>query len=207
MRNLITSLAIAASGFMLSGCASFSSTDGSPNTVVQTTNQWWTKLKMSVAPKELRELFITSVQFKLTMPSAIIMQKQAYDATPIITKSDKRNALLTAKAQMMLLDEGLRTRFTQKASAYGITVSPMAADVIMANVESIYSFCEAGKGCKTRLNISVKVSNLENKVVWSYTGSIEQQTPKQTVNEPMFDQFADTMLQAMQMDGLLKKPE
>ena len=124
---------------------------------------------------------------------------------PIITNTDKREALLTARAQMQVLDKGLRTQFEKKALQYGVTVSDMSADIIHVDVVSIYSFCEAYKGCKTRLNLQVKVTDVTDKMVWRYEGAVEQSEPKQEVNQPLFDTFADTLLEAMHKENLIEK--
>ena len=79
----------------------------------------------------------------------------------------------------------------------------MAGDVIHVDVASIYSFCEAYKGCKTRLNLRVRLTDVEGKVRWKYDGAIEQTAPKEQINQPLFDTFADTLLEAMKKDGIL----
>lgn len=149
------------------------------------------------------QMHLTSVQLKMNLPATIVMQKQALGEVPIITNTDKREALLTARAQMQVLDRGLRTQFEKKARQYGVTISEMSADIVHVDVASIYSFCEAYKGCKTRLNLQVKVTDIGDKVVWSYEGAVEQNEPKEQVNQPLFDMFADTLLEAMQKDGLI----
>jgi hypothetical protein len=184
------------SALLLTGCANIANP-------VESTKQWYSNLKVSLDKPRLEKLHITNIQFKLHLPNQIVMQKQAYGATPIITNKDKREAALAAKAQLALLDQGLRTKFQQKAEQHGLTISTMAADVLHAHVESIYSFCQVGKGCKTRLNLNMNITNIENKVVWSYSTAIEQNTPRAVVNEPMFDNFADMLLEAMRLDGLV----
>ena len=149
------------------------------------------------------QIHITHVRLALNMPATIVMQKQATGEIPIITKTDKREALLSARAQMAVLDRGLRTQFEKKAIQYGVTISEMAGDVIHVDVASIYSFCEAYKGCKTRLNLRVRLTDVEGKVRWKYDGAIEQTAPKEQINQPLFDTFADTLLEAMKKDGIL----
>ena len=143
------------------------------------------------------QMHLTRVQLKMNMPATIVMQKQATGEVPIITNTDKREALLTARAQMQVLDQGLRTQFEKKALQYGVTIADMSADVVHVDVVSIYSFCEAYKGCKTRLNLQVKITDISDRVVWSYQGAVEQTQPKEQVNQPLFDTFADTLLDAM----------
>lgn len=149
------------------------------------------------------QIHITHVRLAMRMPATIVMQKQALGEIPVITKTDKREALLTAKSQMALLEQGLRAQFEKKAIQYGVTISEMAGDVIHVQVASIYSFCEAYKGCKTRLNIQVHLTDIEGKIRWRYDGAIEQRTPKEQVNQPLFDDFADTLLEAMKKDGMV----
>ena len=149
------------------------------------------------------QIHITHVRLALKMPATIVMQKQAIGEIPIITKTDKREALLSTRAQMAVLDRGLRTQFEKKAVQYGVTISEMAGDVIHVDVASIYSFCEAYKGCKTRLNLRVRLTDVEGKVRWKYDGAIEQTAPKEQINQPLFDTFADTLLEAMKKDGVL----
>lgn len=152
-----------------------------------------------------QQVHLTRVQLKMTMPATIVMQKQATGEVPIITNTDKREALLTARAQMQVLDKGLRTQFEKKALQYGVTISDMSADVVHVDVVSIYSFCEAYKGCKTRLNLNVELTDISDKVVWRYTGAIEQTQPKEEVNQPLFDTFADTLLESMNKARIIGK--
>lgn len=150
-------------------------------------------------------LHLTQVRLKMNLPATIVMQKQATGAIPIITNTDKREALLTARAQMQVLDTGLRSQFEKKASQYGVTISDMSADVVHVDVVSIYSFCEAYKGCKTRLNLQVKITDIGDKVIWRYEGAVEQTQPKEEVNQPLFDAFADTLLEAMHKEKIIGK--
>lgn len=143
------------------------------------------------------QVHLTRVQLKMNLPATIVIQKQATGEIPIITNTDKREALLTARAQMQVLDQGLRAHFEKKARQYGVTISDMSADIVHVDVMSIYSFCEAYKGCKTRLNVQVKITDINEKIVWRYEGAIEQTQPKEEVNQPLFDAFADMLLEAM----------
>lgn len=149
------------------------------------------------------QLHLTQVRLKMNLPATIVMQKQATGEIPIITNTDKREALLTARAQMQVLDNGLRTQFEKKALQYGVTISDMSADIVHVDVVSIYSFCEAYKGCKTRLNLQVKITDIGDKVVWRYEGAVEQTEPKEEVNQPLFDAFADTLLEAMHKEKII----
>ncbi len=151
------------------------------------------------------QIYLTRVALKMNMPSHIVIQKQALGATPVVTQGDKREALLTAMSQMRVLEDGLRSKFEDKAKAYGVTISSMSADVIHVDVKSIHSFCEAYKGCKTRLGVQVRVTNVEGREVWRYEGAVEQSQPKEVVNAHLFDSFADTLLNAMELDGLIKQ--
>ena len=194
-------LAAAASAFFITGCASnpLTGESGGVREVGNTSSVagFFNYARNTWGAEKPQQMHLTRVQLKMNLPATIVMQKQATGEIPIITNTDKREALLTARAQMQVLDQGLRTQFEKKARQYGVTISDMSADIVHVDVESIFSFCEAYKGCKTRLNLHVKITDISDKVVWRYQGAIEQTQPKEQVNQPLFDAFADTLLEAM----------
>lgn len=211
MKNYRTifSLAALAGALFLTGCASnpLNGEMGGVREVGNTSSLtgFFNYARNTWGREKPQQIHLTRVQLKMNLPATIVMQKQAMGEIPIITNTDKREALLTARAQMQVLDKGLRTQFEKKALQYGVTVSDMSADIIHVDVVSIYSFCEAYKGCKTRLNLQVKVTDVTDKMVWRYEGAVEQSEPKQEVNQPLFDTFADTLLEAMHKENLIGK--
>lgn len=210
MKNTRTTFALLAtvSALLLSGCASnpiTGETQGGVREVGNTSSiaGFYNYARNTWGREKPQQLHLTRVKLKMNLPATIVMQKQAMGEVPIITNTDKREALLTARAQMAVLDQGLRTQFEKKAQQYDVTISDMSADVVHVDVVSIYSFCEAYKGCKTRLNLQVKLTDIGDKVVWRYEGAVEQTQPKEEVNQPLFDAFADTLLDAMQKADLI----
>lgn len=202
-------LAAAVSTIFITGCASNPLT-GESSGVREVGNTssiagFFNYARNTWGAEKPQQMHLTRVQLKMNLPATIVMQKQATGEIPIITNTDKREALLTARAQMQVLDQGLRTQFEKKARQYGVTISDMSADIVHVDVESIFSFCEAYKGCKTRLNLQVKITDISDKVVWRYQGAIEQTQPKEQVNQPLFDAFADTLLEAMNKAHIIGK--
>lgn len=198
----VLSLAAAVSALLMAGCANnpingVSSSGvrevGASSSIAGLFNQ----ARNTLGIEKPLQMHLTRVQLKMNLPATIVIQKQATGEVPIITNTDKREALLTARAQMQVLNQGLRAHFEKKALQYGVIVSDMSADIVHVDVMSIYSFCEAYKGCKTRLNVQVKITDISDKMVWRYEGAIEQTQPKEEVNQPLFDAFADTLLEAM----------
>jgi hypothetical protein len=207
-RTRFTSVLVAAAALLMVGCASNPISGVNQQGVKEVGNTssmagFFNYARNTWGVEKPQQMHLTRVQLKMNLPATIVMQKQAIGEVPIITNTDKREALLTARAQMQVLDQGLRTQFEKKALQYGVTLSDMSADIVHVDVVSIYSFCEAYKGCKTRLNLQVKITDISDKIVWRYEGAIEQTQPKEQVNQPLFDAFSDTLLEAMQQAHII----
>lgn len=204
------SLATIVSTLLMVGCASNPINGVAPSGVQEVGKSssltgFFNHVRNTWGAEKPLQMHLTRVQLKMNLPATIVIQKQATGEVPIITNTDKREALLTARAQMQVLDQGLRAHFEKKALQYGVTISDMSADIVHVDVMSIYSFCEAYKGCKTRLNVQVKITDISDKMVWRYEGAIEQTQPKEEINQPLFDAFADTLLEAMKNARIIGK--
>lgn len=201
IRSTLSILAVSASLAVLGGCASNQPHKNGEPAPFQLNK----KIRESISGDKIKQTHLTSLNLKLNVPDHIFMQKQAIGEIPVITAADKQEALLTAKAQIKVIEEGMRSKFEKKAMQYGVTTTEMSGDILSVDVVSVYSFCESDKGCKTRLNLQVKITDVTGKDTWRYDGGVEQMAPKDGINPGLFDEFADTLLEAMKKDGVVGK--
>ena len=127
-------------------------------------------------------------------------------AVPIISPDQKQQALLSAKQLRELIRTGSQTTLPTRFSGLGLRPANAGekARTIKLYIPSIEMRCSVYGNCFTVARIRVDLETPENqKSSWFYFGEFGQPSTGGEINERLFTSFVDSLIAAMEKDGLL----